>query len=120
MTKAMSAKTQDNQATIVWIGFDLGIGGDYEGMFAWLDGHDAKDCGEELAVLTLPRSSNPADILRKSIAESVKVDKATRIYIVYRDTETNKNVGKFLFGGRKQPRWAGYAQKFEDLVDEGV
>ena len=30
----------------VWISFDLGVKGDYEGMYAWLDSKDAKECGD--------------------------------------------------------------------------
>ena len=29
-------------ASTVWISYDLGVRGDYEGLYAWLDAHDAK------------------------------------------------------------------------------
>jgi hypothetical protein len=30
----------------VWISYDLGVQADYEGMYAWLDEHQAKECGD--------------------------------------------------------------------------
>lgn len=29
----------------VWLGYDLGVKGDYPGMYAFLDDHDAIECG---------------------------------------------------------------------------
>jgi hypothetical protein len=34
-----------------WISFDLGLQGDYEPLYEWLDRHEALECGER---------SNPA------------------------------------------------------------
>jgi hypothetical protein len=31
--------------------FDLGVRGDYEGLYAWLDDHDVKECGASVAYL---------------------------------------------------------------------
>ena len=36
----------------IWISFDLGITGDHESLYAWLDDHEAKECGNNLAVLS--------------------------------------------------------------------
>jgi hypothetical protein len=35
----------------IWISFDLGVKGDYEQLYAWLDNHGAKECGPNLATL---------------------------------------------------------------------
>ncbi|MFH1115168.1 MAG: hypothetical protein V1792_14760 [Pseudomonadota bacterium] len=39
----------------VWIYFDLGINGDYEGMYEWLDKHNAHACGENFAFVPRAR-----------------------------------------------------------------
>lgn len=35
----------------IWLSYDLGVNGDYEGMYAWLDNHGAKECGGSVAYL---------------------------------------------------------------------
>ena len=29
----------------LWLSYDLGVKGDHEGLDAWLDDHDAEECG---------------------------------------------------------------------------
>lgn len=36
----------------IWLSFDLGVSGDYEGMYAWLDDKRAKECGSSVASYT--------------------------------------------------------------------
>ena len=33
----------------IWLSYDLGVRGDYEGLYAWLDKHQAKECGDNIA-----------------------------------------------------------------------
>lgn len=33
----------------VWITYDLGVQGDYKGLYAWLDDHQATECGDSTA-----------------------------------------------------------------------
>ncbi len=33
----------------IWLSYDLGVKGDYEGLYAWLDDHGAIECGESVA-----------------------------------------------------------------------
>ena len=35
--------------SFVWMSYDLGVSGDYEGLYAWLDDHNAKECGNSVA-----------------------------------------------------------------------
>ena len=35
--------------SIVWMSYNLGVTGDYEGLYAWLDEHNAKECGNSVA-----------------------------------------------------------------------
>ena len=104
----------------VWISYDLGVRGDYESLYSWLDAHLAKECGDSVAVLKYTYDESLPDKLKADLKASVAIDKRTRIYAVYRDSATNKNVGKFIFGGRRAAAWTGYASSDTSMVDEEV
>lgn len=53
----------------VWVSFDLGVKGDYEGMYAWLDGCGAKECGDSVACFWYSHASK--DLL-KDMREDLK------------------------------------------------
>jgi len=93
----------------IWISFDLGVQADYEGMYAWLDNHKAKECGDSLAFLNYEYTGSLLKKLTADIRKSVKTTKRTRIYVIYRDPETKKMKGNFILGGRKAPAWSGFA-----------
>jgi hypothetical protein len=108
----------------IWISYDLGIGGDYPGLYQWLDTKGAEECGEGLAFLNFSFDvSNPygssseelpktiAHFLKEDLSKSVKVDRSTRIYMIF------GNTGQFIFGGRKSNPWKGYAPNSEAVVD---
>ena len=104
----------------IWISYDLGVRGDYEGLYSWLDTHGAKECGDSVAVLKYRYERDLTEELRGELNNSIEVNKRTRIYIVYRENSTNKNKGKFVFGGRRAAAWTGYAASYSDTVDEEV
>ncbi|MBT3069706.1 hypothetical protein KKP04_02325 [Rhodomicrobium sp. Az07] len=104
----------------IWISYDLGIQGDYENLYAWLDDKKAKECGDSFAVLTFEFTDSLTKELKKELSEVVKLDKRARVYVIYRDRETNKNKGKFIVGGRKAAPWTGYSHSSSDIVDEEV
>jgi hypothetical protein len=93
----------------VWVSYDLGVQADYEGMFAWLDEHQAKECGDSLAFLNYEYSGRLLKALTADLKKSVQITKRSRIYVIYREQETKKMKGIFLFGGRKAPPWSGFA-----------
>ena len=35
--------------TTFWLSYDLGVGGDYPGLYQWLDDHQAVVCGNNMA-----------------------------------------------------------------------
>ena len=35
----------------IWISYDFGVRGDYEGIYTWLDDHGAIECGDSIAFL---------------------------------------------------------------------
>lgn len=95
--------------TVLWISYDLGVSGDYEGLYAWLASHNAEECGDSLAYL--PSYEFEGDIeetLRKDLAKAVTFGKRARIYVIFKKS-TGSPKGKFLYGGRRQAPWHGYA-----------
>jgi hypothetical protein len=94
------------------------LGGDYAGIYAWLDTYHAKECGDSLAALTYTYNVNLIDELKAELGTNVTIDKNTRIYVIYRERDTNKNKGNFIFGNRKAAAWTGYSPSSSGLVDE--
>ena len=111
---ATAPRDSDNKesflsAHTVWITFDLGLDGDYKGLYAWLDAHDANGCGESVAVLAYDCDEAIPDRIREELKASVRIDAQSRIYVIYRDPATNENRGAFIFGERRAPVWNGYS-----------
>jgi hypothetical protein len=102
----------------IWISYDLGVRGDYESLYTWLDSHGAKECGDSLAVLTFKYQDNLLATLTAELREALTVDKRTRIYVIHRDKPSTKIKGDFLFGGRRTPPWAGRASTEHDTDEE--
>jgi hypothetical protein len=104
----------------VWISYDLGVPGDYEGLYAWLDAHHARECGDSVAVLNYRYDGSLPDELKADLKSSVATDKRTRLYLIYREQSTNKYRGMFIFGGRRAASWTGYAPSQASTVDDEV
>lgn len=102
----------------IWISYDLGVRGDYESLYAWLDSHGAKECGDSLAILTYEYRGSLTERLRAELTKAFAVNKRTRIYVIHRDQKTDKNRGKFIFGGRRAPPWTGYSSAGAGAADE--
>jgi hypothetical protein len=92
---------------LIWIAFDLGIKGDYEGMYRWLDVYKAKECGDNIAVLNYEYNDDLKKELIADIQNSVETDKRSRLYVVY--PESGKTKGSFIMGERRSSPWTGYA-----------
>lgn len=108
----------------IWMSYDLGVQGDYQSLYTWLDDHDAKECGDSLAVLQYNHDGSDANAMLKALkdelAKAVNADKRTRIYVVYRDRTEGKNKGRFIFGARRSPPWIGYGSSSAGGEDEEV
>ena len=103
----------------IWVSYDLGVRGDYESLYQWLDQHGAVECGDSIAFIRYEyRESNVGLIekLKSEMSESVKLKKFDRVYIVWKDGD--KIQGKFIFGNRKAAPWAGFAGKPSDSDEE--
>lgn len=102
---------------MVWLSYDLGVQGDYEGLYQWLDNQDAKECGNSVAVFSYPYDASFPENLAENLQREVEIIKRSRIYIFYHDPESKKAKGKFLFGTRKAPPWSGYRSSEQDIAD---
>jgi hypothetical protein len=99
--------------------FDLGVRGDYEGMYAFLDAHEAKECGDSAAYFDYEFSDNLIGDLMDEIKQCVALDKRSRVYVVFPiPGEKGGYKGRFIFGRRKAPPWAGYGTA--DVGEEDV
>ncbi len=106
-----------------WLSYDLGLQGQYEDLFGWLDKQEAKECGDNVATFLSPKSR---DAIIKEIASlfnarrndarggppPVAFDKP-RIYLI----DMNHG-GKFILGKRKVAPWTGYAQTVLESGEE--
>ena len=90
----------------IWISFDLGVNGDYEGIYAWLDNHTAKECGDSMAFLEYTWNTDIASELKNELIKNVKITSRTRIYMIYNNREGA--TGVWLVGSRKQAPWTGF------------
>lgn len=104
----------------IWISYDFGVRGDYEGFYTWLDKHDAVACGDSLAYLKYEFSDDLIESLKGDIKESIDITSKTRIYVIWRDNKTKKMKGRFIFGTRKSPPWSGYAVSESEFEDEEI
>lgn len=121
MARAVKLKEPETmKASTVWLSFDLGVRGDYESLYGWLDAHSAKECGDSVAVFNYSWKEDLFKELRADLEEAVKTDKRTRIYVIYRDRAAEKNRGKFIVGGRRAAAWEGYSQQAPGEVDEEI
>ena len=93
----------------IWISYDLGLKGDYTGLYSWLDSLNAIECGDSIAYFTKTFDGDITDTLKSEIAKNVKLNANDRIYIIYKEPGTGNAKGKFLMGGRKRAPWEGYA-----------
>jgi len=100
----------------IWVSFDLGIRGDFEGMYKFLDAHSAKECGNNLAVLKYDAKSDVLQEVTKDLRKAIRRDKRTRVYVIHLD-EKGKAKGRFVIGARKPPAWAGYSPSHTDEED---
>lgn len=101
----------------IWLSYDLGLKGDYPGLYAFLDAQEARECGEGLAFFKRKAEEDMAESIRQELNKYMKAAATDRVYIVFLDEKNGKLKGKFLFGKRKRALWEGYALK-EGLNEE--
>lgn len=91
----------------VWIGFDLGLIGEFEPLYEWLDQQGADECGYGLATFETRQSDDA--ILRE--LRALKLAAGIRLYFI-RKTEEGAVRGTFVRGGRRtRAPWHGSATR---------
>lgn len=109
----------------VWLSFDLGVRGDYNSLYQWLDEHDALECGNGFATFVYDFSSSPEDVdqlfaeLKNELLERVsEIETKGRVYALTSIRVDDPHpAGMFIFGGRKASPWEGFADKGESEPD---
>jgi hypothetical protein len=104
--------------SFLWLSFDLGIRGDFEGMYEFLDTHEAKECGDSFAAFWFEYRRDLLAELVKELRSAVAFDKRSRVYVVY-PTAPGKTAGKFVVGKRRAPPWSGFGVSQGEEEDSG-
>jgi len=86
-----------------WLSFDLGLNGDYDLLYGWLDKQGALECGDSVATFN---SEKGRDQLAKELKNLLGDKKNPRVYLI-----SMRHGGKFVLGRRKvRAPWTGYAE----------
>ena len=101
-----------------WLSYDLGLKGDYPGLYAWLDGLGAQECGDSVAYVKGDFADDLVAWLKREVKKHVKLSDQARMYVVYVKPDTAKPSGTFLFGKRKRSPWEGYAQGIHGITED--
>jgi hypothetical protein len=102
----------------IWISFDLGVRGDFEGMYEFLDAYGAKGCGDSLGTLWFEYDGDLVRELTRQLKKKVSFGPRSRVYVVFPNAEGMYS-GRFIIGRRKSPPWAGHGPSQEDEEDIG-
>lgn len=65
--------------TWYWLSFDLGLHGNYEELYEWLDAQDARECGDSVAAF---KSEKTREKLAEEISERVGANLRARVYLI--------------------------------------
>ncbi len=95
----------------IWLSYDLGVRGDYEAFYTWLDQLKARECGTNLAVFDYEWNGSLKEALEAEIGAAIQISRNTRIYAIY--NHEGRIRGSFIIGRRKAPPWSGYAPQTE-------
>jgi len=103
----------------IWISYDLGIKGDYQGLYSWLDDHNAIECGNNVAFVQYSINKDLIPELKKDLESKIDFKPGDRIYLVRMGTKEGKEliIGNFIIGKRKSNPWEGYGTKITSTVD---
>ncbi|MBI4647056.1 MAG: hypothetical protein HY738_10825 [Bacteroidia bacterium] len=105
----------------LWLSYDLGLKGDYQNLYAWLDNHNAKECGDSIAFIEEYSYKNDFFIeIKQDILKNVEIKKTDRIYIITKNSE-NFFQGRFINGSRKNNApWSGFGNTSKgEAIEDG-
>jgi len=99
----------------IWISYDLGLKGDFAALYAWLDNHNAIECGHGLAFLNYQSNSTTSEgflmEIKDDLSKNVNLSPSDRMYLIWKEFGKPGIKGIFINGSRKQPPWEGYGKK---------
>lgn len=87
-----------------WLSYDLGLRGNYDELYEWLDRLDARECGEAMATF---ESDETREQIKSELGKLL--GKSARVYLIGK-TKSGKFSGSFIVGQRKRSPWQGYAR----------
>lgn len=105
----------------LWLTYDLGIDGDYDTLYRWLDGLKAVECGDGVCSLQLDIGAKSPDaaVIAELKKLKIKFRDRDRIYLIWR-RDTGAVTGSFIVGKRHRAPWSGYAvEEAEEDTDDG-
>jgi hypothetical protein len=91
-----------------WLSVEMGFLSDADKLYEWLDRHEAKECGQNIATFR-------SELAREELVKELLglVDKECRLYLIDRTAG-----GRFILGKRKRRApWDGYAKVMADTDD---
>lgn len=104
----------------IYLTYDLNFNGDYNGLYRWLDIHNALECGDSACRINYsvdyPQLENYDDtqsvlrIIREDLMANVKFTNKDRVYVasMFPDDKNKKRLaGRFIIGARKPNPWQG-------------
>jgi len=93
-----------------WLAFDLGLRGNYEELYAWLDALGGRECGENIATFLSPKTREQ---ISQELSQILGSDRNVRVYLI-----NMRQGGKFILGKRKASPWVGYSQQAVEAEEE--
>lgn len=103
---------------LIWLSYDLGVDGDYNGLYMWLDSNEARECGDSIAaIMNYEYDSDITTELLNDLKKNVTLRKSDRIYLIYKKDDGGYK-GKFIYGKRKRSPWEGYAIESGDESED--
>lgn len=108
----------------IWLSYDLGIQGDYNHMYAWLDNHGAIECGDSFAYVkySIPKEVDDdsfLNMLKRDLEKSISFKPGDRVYVVRYSSEKDSYMGRFIIGKRRAAPWDGYGDNKGDDTEDG-
>lgn len=98
-----------------WLSYDLTDSSNYTNLYAWLDSHNALECGNSIAFIKDYEYLDGQEFIAKlksDLLDNVKLSEKDRVYVLY------SNAGKFILGGRKvKAPWYGYKMNEQEEMD---
>jgi hypothetical protein len=84
-------------------------------MYAWLDSHEAKECGDNVAFFYYEYSGDLLKTIAKDLKSRVQLDARSRVYLIGRAGGSTK--GTFIVGRRRNAPWIGTAESNKQEED---